>query len=88
MPLLIRPVKMNKSIYVRVPNDIADLIGIDRLAELTLNIVDRGDEFLLIYSGRKPRSSVSSDQENGSNIEGMIKEVSVPRISQSKSQAV
>ena len=85
MPLRIKPVKLNKSIYIRVPNDIADLIGIDGLAELTLNIVDRGDEFYLVYSGRKPHVNLSPDQEKGSKIEGAVQEVSAsPRISQSK----
>jgi hypothetical protein len=83
LTLHIKPVKLNKSIYIRIPNDIADLIGIDTLADLTLNIVDRGDEFLLVYSGRKPRANVSLDQEKGSKVEGAVGEVSTsPRIVQ------
>lgn len=58
MPLKIRPVKLNKSIYVRVPNDIADLIGITRQAEVTLKLEDAGDEFFLIYAVRKATPSI------------------------------
>lgn len=49
----IRPVKLNKSIYVRVPNDIADLIGVDGQTDVTLRLQDAGEEFFLIYSVRK-----------------------------------
>ncbi|MGP8069271.1 MAG: hypothetical protein ACLP5V_05230 [Candidatus Bathyarchaeia archaeon] len=54
MALKIRPVRLNKSIYVRVPNDIADLIGIDGEAEITLRFQDADEQFFLIYSIRKP----------------------------------
>lgn len=54
LPLKIKPVKLNRSIYVRVPNDIADLIGIDREADIALRVQDSNGEFLLIYSIRKP----------------------------------
>jgi len=50
MPLLIRPVKMNKSIYVRVPNDIAHIIGLDNQVEVSFSFEDIGDELRLIYS--------------------------------------
>jgi hypothetical protein len=53
MPLKIKPVRLNRSIYVRVPNDIADLIGIDGEADITLRFQDAGEEFSLIYSIRK-----------------------------------
>jgi hypothetical protein len=53
MTLRIRPVRLNKSIYVRVPNDIADLIGIDGEADVTLRLKDNKEEFHLIYAIRK-----------------------------------
>ena len=53
MTLSIRPVKLNKSIYLRVPNDIADLIEIDHQAGVTLSFEEQGDRFLLIYSVQK-----------------------------------
>jgi len=53
MPLLIRPVKMNKSIYVRVPNDIAHIIGLDNQVEVSFSFEDIGKELRLIYSLNK-----------------------------------
>ena len=53
MPLLIRPVKMNKSIYVRVPNDIAHIIGLDNQVEVSFSFEDIGSELRLIYSLNK-----------------------------------
>ena len=50
MPLLIRPVKMNKSIYVRVPNDIAHLIGLDNQVEVSFSFEDNANQLRLIYS--------------------------------------
>ena len=58
MALKIRPVRLNKSIYVRIPNDIADLIGIDGQADVTLRLQDAGDEFFLIYAIRKAPATV------------------------------
>jgi hypothetical protein len=49
MTLRIKPVKLNQTIYFRVPNDIADLVGIDSDAEVTLNIEEHDDNFLLKY---------------------------------------
>jgi hypothetical protein len=56
MPLLIRPVKMNKSIYVRVPNDIAHIIGLDNQVEVSFSFEDVGSELRLIYSLSKSRT--------------------------------
>jgi hypothetical protein len=50
MTLKIKPVRLNKSIYVRVPNDIADLIGIDKDAEFALTLETSGNEVSLVYS--------------------------------------
>lgn len=60
MTLRIKPVRLNKSIYFRVPNDIADLLSIDQLTEVTLSLEDGSDNFLLIYSIRK---SAQDDME-------------------------
>ena len=53
MTLRIRPVKLKQSVYVRVPSDIADLIGMDPNAEVTLNLEEQDEQFLLIYAVRK-----------------------------------
>jgi hypothetical protein len=58
LALKIRPVRLNKSIYVRVPNDIADLIGIDGQADVTLKLEDTGEEFFLIYVIRKEEPTI------------------------------
>ena len=41
---------MNKSIYVRVPNDIAHIIGLDNQVEVSFSFEDVGNELRLIYS--------------------------------------
>ncbi len=53
MTLRIRPVKLKQSVYFRVPSDIADLIGLDPNAEVTLNLEEQDEQFLLIYSVNK-----------------------------------
>ncbi|MGA2972703.1 MAG: hypothetical protein ABSE39_08800 [Candidatus Bathyarchaeia archaeon] len=63
MPLLIRPVKMNKSIYVRVPNDIAHIIGLDNQVEVSFSFEDIGNELRLIYSLNK--SKLENHQSSG-----------------------
>lgn len=50
MALKIKPVKLRQSVYFRVPNDIADLIGIASDADVTLNLHEQEDKFLLTYS--------------------------------------
>jgi hypothetical protein len=53
---------LKQSIYVRVPSGIADLIGIDSSTELTLNLVQQEERFVLIYSmARPPISKAYSD---------------------------
>jgi hypothetical protein len=73
MPLLIRPVKMNKSIYVRVPNDIAHIIGLDNQVEVSFSFEDIGKELRLIYSLNK---STTQNQQPANNptaqVESMI----------------
>jgi hypothetical protein len=51
--LSIRPVRLNRSIYLRVPNDIADLIEIGDRAGVTLTFEEHADRFLLVYSVQK-----------------------------------
>jgi len=68
MTLRIKPVKLNKSIYFRVPNDIADLLGIDQMTEVTLTLEHSSDNSLLIYSIRK------SPQEDLEHIYRRVKE--------------
>jgi len=53
MTLRIKPIKLNQTIYFRVPNDIADLVGIDSNAYVTLSIEEHEDNFLLKYNVTK-----------------------------------
>jgi len=64
MPLLIRPVKMNKSIYVRVPNDIAHIIGLDNQVEVSFSFEDIGNELRLIYSLNKSKLANQQSVDN------------------------
>ena len=64
MPLLIRPVKMNKSIYVRVPNDIAHIIGLDNRVEVSFSFEDIGNELRLIYSLNKSTNEHQQPENN------------------------
>ena len=68
LTLTIKPVRLKQSIYFRVPSDIADLIGIDADAGVTLSLEEQADRFLLIYAVRKestnPSSSLRSDGVN------------------------
>jgi len=61
MPLLIRPVKMNKSIYVRVPNDIAHIIGLDNRVEVSFSFEDNETQLRLIYSLNKSGPETVND---------------------------
>ncbi len=56
MTLRINPVKLKRSIYFRVPIDIADLVGVQSESEVTLTLEERKDDFLLIYRVRKEPS--------------------------------
>jgi hypothetical protein len=58
MTLKIKPVMLNKSVYVRVPNDIADLVGIDKDAELELTLETGGNEVSLVYSVKRSTNIV------------------------------
>ena len=50
MTLVIKTVRLNKSVYLRIPNDIADLIELAKSDKFTLRFQDTGDEIKLIYS--------------------------------------
>jgi len=54
MTLIIKPVKLNKSVYVRVPNDLADMIGLTQTDHFTLKLQDVNGEFRLVYTIQKP----------------------------------
>jgi hypothetical protein len=54
LTLKIKPVKLRQSIYFRVPSDIANLIGLKSDAEVTLNLEEQEDRYLLTYTVLKP----------------------------------
>jgi len=56
LPLRIKPVRLKQSIYLRIPNDIADLIEVDPDDEITMRIDEQDGQFLLIYSVKKSHS--------------------------------
>ena len=68
MTLTVRPVKLKQSVYLRVPIGIADLIGIDPDAEVALNLKEQDDQFLLIYTVRKPTIAVAALSSGQSQI--------------------
>lgn len=53
MTLRIKPVMLKQSVYFRVPNDIADLIGIEPAAEVTMTLEEQEDNYLLVYAVKK-----------------------------------
>lgn len=57
MTLKIRPIKLRQSVYFRVPSDIADLIGIQTNAEVTLRLEELEDTYLLTYAVEKTFTS-------------------------------
>ena len=50
MTLSIRPIRLKRSIYFRVPNDIVDLIGLEDDSKVTLTLEEKKDRHLLVYS--------------------------------------
>jgi len=50
LTLSIRPIRLKRSIYFRVPNDIVDLINLDDDAQVTLTLEEKSDRHLLVYS--------------------------------------
>jgi len=55
MTLSIRPVRLKKSVYFRVPNDIADLINLEDDSQVTLTLEEKEDRHLLVYSVLKTK---------------------------------
>lgn len=64
LTLSIRPVRLKKSIYFRVPSDIVDLIGLEDNSQVALTLEEKDDRHLLVYSVLK-----SMPSENGSQTE-------------------
>jgi hypothetical protein len=60
LTLRIKPVKLKQSVYLRVPNDIVDLIGVESDSEVIMSLEEQDDRFLLIYSVRKSVSAEGS----------------------------
>ena len=56
MTLSIRPVRLNKSVYFRVPSDIVDLIGLENDSQVSLTIEEEDDRHLLVYSVLKNKA--------------------------------
>jgi hypothetical protein len=66
-------VKLKQSIYFRVPSNIADLIGLDPDADVSLTLREQDNRFLLIYSVNKianaePRCSEIFYEEQGKQL--------------------
>jgi hypothetical protein len=62
MALRIRPVKLKQSIYLRVPSNIVDLIGMDGDAEVTMTLGEQDDQFILSYQVAKSKLQRLSGQ--------------------------
>jgi hypothetical protein len=62
MALRIRPVKLKQSIYLRVPSNIVDLIGMDGDAEVTMTLGEQDDQFILSYQVAKSKLQRLSSQ--------------------------
>ncbi|HXX72295.1 MAG TPA: hypothetical protein VEI80_01260 [Candidatus Acidoferrales bacterium] len=50
MTLSIRPIRLKRSVYFRVPNDIVDLINLEDDSQVTLTLEQQNDRYLLVYS--------------------------------------
>jgi len=50
MTLSIRPIRLKRSVYFRVPNDIVDLINLEDDSQVTLTLEQENDRYLLVYS--------------------------------------
>jgi len=48
--LVIKPVRLNKSVYVRVPSDLADMIGFGKKEEFNLTLQENDREYRLVYT--------------------------------------
>jgi len=50
LTLSIRPIRLKRSVYFRVPNDIVDLIGLEDDSQVILTLEEKSDRYLLVYS--------------------------------------
>ena len=50
MTLVIKPVQLNKSVYIRVPNDLVDMIGLWKKDEFNLTFQETDREYRLVYT--------------------------------------
>ena len=50
MTLSIRPIRLKRSVYFRVPNDIVDLINLEDNSQVTLTLEEENDRHLLVYT--------------------------------------
>lgn len=82
MTLSIRPVRLKKSIYFRVPNDIVDLISLEDNSQVTLTLEEKGDRHLLIYSVLKVLP-LEDDQPESHSLAVAMQQPSDPRRSSS-----
>ena len=81
LTLQIRPVRLNKSVYFRVPSDIADLIGLEDDSRVSLTIDERSDRHLLIYSMLKTKQAEdASELEPYSLVEATLQPSSGSRL--------
>ena len=48
--------RLNKSVYFRVPSDIVDLIGLENDSQVSLTIEEEDDRHLLVYSVLKNKT--------------------------------
>ena len=63
MTLSIRPVRLKRSVYFRVPNDIVDLISLEDDSNVTLALEEKNDRHLLVYSVIKKQPENPPDPE-------------------------
>jgi len=61
MTLVIKPVRLNKSVYIRVPNDLVDLIELWAKDEFNLTLQETDQEYRLIYT--IPKHETVQDQK-------------------------
>ncbi len=50
MTLVIKPVQLNKSVYIRVPSDLVDMIGLWKKDEFNLTLQETDREYRLVYT--------------------------------------
>jgi len=63
LTLSIRPIRLKRSVYFRVPNDIVDLISLEDDSKVTLALEEKNDRHLLVYSVIKKLPENSTDLE-------------------------